>query len=283
MTRDSHDYEILLASGPDSARLIPLTGRRQTLGRSPTCGIRIDDPSLETHHVLISGSASSPLIQPLGGSAEIGDSTFRVGSTTCWVHPAITPSLTNRPTLAAKPFHRSPQTPDAALDPPVRPNESPQPAESTSPPWGPIGGGVATGLLVAAITGQLLFGVFSLVTAGIAGLTWLIQRRGHRRALRRWTHHRDREREAFDRQCVQYARCLASRRRHRHRTLGELFLAALSGDDALWSKRSITDVCIGFGSRQVTVVPGALPLAFNDIPVTADFTSGSIIGVHGPR
>lgn len=286
-------FEIVLVAGPDSGRIIPLTERKHTLGRSPSSGIRINDPSLEPHHALLTGFEMSGIhlsetflqsaIQPLGGPVEIEGSTFRVGSTVCWVLPAITPSIIDQPSVASRPFHRSPQALIEELEPPVMPEKKERPSRSAPPPWGAIAGGVATGLIIAVITGQWLFGMFSLVTAGISGMTWMIQRIGHRRSMRRWSVAIERDRELFDRQCLHFARHLAARRRDRHRLLGEMYRAALLGDDVLWAKRNISDVCIGFGSRQVVVVPGAPPLAFNDIPVTINVSPGRIIGIYGPQ
>lgn len=290
---EGNDCELLVAAGPDSLRIIPVTGRRQTVGRSPSCGLRIDDPALEPHHALIVGvdrpdERTNPddlvaAIRPLGGVVESRGSTFRVGSSVCWVRPAITPSLIDRPSGTSKPFHRPPQASIENMTPPVQPRVADRPTMASSPPWNAIIGGVATGLIVAGVTGQWLFGIFSLVTAGIAAVTWVIQRRGCRRAVRRWDAAVNRDRELFDRQCRDYAHHLADRRRERHQYLGALMLAVITGDRVMWSKRRIDDVCIGFGSRQVEVVPGARPLVFNDIPVTVNVSPGRIIGIHGPR
>lgn len=290
-SHESSSYEIVLATGPDSARIIPLTGRKQTLGRSQSCGIRIDDGALEAHHAVISkilpsaktGLQLESVIEPLGGKVEIRGSSFRVGATECLVHPAISSALINRPSLSTRPFHRSPQSPIEHREVPVEPTTSIQPSSAAAPPWAAISGGVATGLIVAAITGQVLFGIFSLVTAGIAGVTWVIQRRSYRRSLRRWTAAMQRNQDLFDHQCLNYARHLAEKRRLRHRPLGALLLAAHLGENVLWAKREINEVCIGFGSRQVLVTPNARPLAFNDIPVTVSCAPGSVIGIYGPR
>lgn len=287
------EWEILVAAGPDSARIIPVTGRQQSLGRSPSCGIRIDDPKLEPHHAVLAeidrtGDALTAedlvsTLRSLGGAVESHGSTFRVGSSLCWVQPAITPLLTESPAGATKPFHRSPQSSVEPMTVPVAPRIAERPSKTSSPPWSAIVGGVVTGLIVAGVTGQWLFAIFSLVTAGIAGTTWLIQRHGYRRAVRRWNAAVVRNQQAFDRQCLDYARHLADRRRERHRYLGELLRVVLSGEQMMWAKRQIDDVCIGFGSRQVEVVLGARPLIFNDIPVTVDVSPGRIIGIYGPR
>lgn len=282
MVGGGQQFEIVVASGPDCGRTIPLTDRRQTLGRSPTCGIRIEDPGLRPHHVLVSGRAPNLTIQELGGEVEHLDGGFRVGSTVCWVRPITGRVVTE--SGATRPFHRPPPPPAApAVELPVEPPARPQPRQATAPPWGPVVGGASTGLIVAAVTRQWLFALFSMVTAAVAVITWFVQRFGSRRAHRRWVEGTADDRRLFDARCAAYAHYLADVRRSRHRLLGDLLLAARRGDGVLWSKRNIDDVCIGYGSRQVVVVPGASPLNFNDIPVTVDLSAGSVIGVHGDR
>ncbi|MGA0877934.1 MAG: FtsK/SpoIIIE domain-containing protein [Ilumatobacteraceae bacterium] len=282
MVDERQEFEIVVASGPDCGRTIPLTDRRQTLGRSPTCGIRIEDLALRPHHVMVSGRAPDLVLQALGGEVEDLDGAFRVGNTVCWVRPVIRRAVTE--TGTARPFHRPPSSPGVvALEPPVEPLSRPQPRPASAPPWGPVLGGASTGLIVAAVTRQWLFALFSVVTAAVAGVTWYVQRLGSRRARRRWVNETADDRREFDQRCVTFAGHLADVRRSRHRLLGDLLVAARRGDGVLWAKRHIDDVCIGYGSRQVVVVPGASPLNFNDIPVTVDLSAGSIIGVHGDR
>lgn len=275
-------FDIVVASGPDCGRTVAMTGHRQTLGRSPTCGIRIEDPGLQPHHLVISGQPPDLVIEPLGGGVEFVQGGFRVGSTVCWVRPNT--RLRSFEPDTARPFHRPPrEKPIEVMDPPTAPVVRPEPHRAAGPPWGPVLGGAATGLIVTAVTGQWLVAVFSIVTASVAGITWCLHRLGHRRAHRRWTTAVARDRQEFDRRCRHFAEHLAEVRRDRHRCLGELLMAARQGQETLWAKRDITDVCVGFGSRQVVVVPAASPLSFNDIPVTVDLSPGTVIGIHGGR
>ncbi|MFM8529575.1 MAG: FtsK/SpoIIIE domain-containing protein, partial [Ilumatobacteraceae bacterium] len=287
MAHPNDDVGILVVSGPDCGRFIPVTGRRQTIGRSTTCGIRLDDPALAPHHALMTGSPPEVDLRPLGGEVEHVSSGFRVGSTVCWWHtwPGSLVDVDSAPP-AARPFHRPPPpvdhvSPDS--EPPTEPTIDPEPRPATAPPWTTIIGGAVTGLTVAALTRQWLFAIFSVVTAGVALVTWGLQRIGQHRAHRTWMAAVAKNRHEFDRRCGEHARSLAQLRKDRHRTIGELILAARDGGPLLWAQRTIADVCIGFGSRQVVVVPGARPLAFNDIPVTVDLSAGSILGIHGSR
>lgn len=287
MAHLNDDVGILVVSGPDCGRFIPVSGRRQTIGRSTTCGIRLDDPALAPHHALVSGSPPDVDIRPLGGEVEHITSGFRVGNTVCWwrAWPGSPTDFDSEPS-SARPFHRPPPPVvpvSQDSEPPIEPAVDPEPRPAASPPWTAVIGGAVTGLTVAALTRQWLFAVFSLVTAGVALVTWGLQRIGQRRARRSWTAAAAKNRHEFDRRCGEHARYLARARKDRHRTIGELVLAARDGGPLLWARRTIADVCIGFGSRHVVVVPGARPLAFNDIPVTVDLSAGSILGIHGSR
>lgn len=291
MVDGRNEVGILVMSGPDCGRFIPLTGRRQTIGRSTTCGIRLDDQALAPHHALVSGSPPDVDIRPLGGEVERLDAGFRVGNSVCWLRswpgsPSRDLLDAHLATVVARPFHRPPPEvveapPESEL--PAAPVVEPEPRPVAAPPWSPVIGGALTGLTVAALTHQWLFAVFSLVTAGVALATWCLQRLGQHRARTRWAVEVERKRHEFDRRCMEHARHVARVRKDRHRTMGELVLAARDGTALLWAKRTIADVCIGYGSRQVVVVPGARPLAFNDIPVTVDLSAGSILGIHGSR
>ncbi|MFM8857029.1 MAG: FtsK/SpoIIIE domain-containing protein [Actinomycetota bacterium] len=292
MTRMLHRFVVL--SGPDCGKAFDFAPGRYTLGRSPACGIHIDDPDLEPHHVMLIWDPPHLSLQPLGGASVLEDRRLHLGRSECEIrdrtdaeerrsldshHGVAGHDVDLRPQV----LHRRPRSAEVELIRPVRTALPDKPTSATPPAWSSVVTGIVTGIVVASLSRQWYFAMFSVVTGVGAIVSWMFRALRTRRRTRRWREDRRIADERFARECEHFAGELARRRRRAHPYLIDIGEHIQSGEPWFWESRSLDVVAIGFGSRAITVVEGAPVLSFHDIPVLIDVTAGQVIGIHGRR
>ncbi|MEN9802368.1 MAG: hypothetical protein RLZ37_1493 [Actinomycetota bacterium] len=288
-------HRLVVRSGPDCAKAFDLAPGRYTLGRSPACGIHIDDPDLEPHHVMLIWDPPHLSLQSLGGVGVLEHRRLRLGRTECEIrecafddedeHSLDAHERVSRQDegLPVRVFHRRPRATEPELLRPVRSALTEKPGNATPPAWGSVVTGIVTGIVVASLSRQWYFAMFSVVTGVGAIVSWIFRTLRSRRRTRRWREDLRIVDERFARDCKRFADVSAQRRRRAHPFLIDVREQIHSGGPWFWESRSLDTAAIGFGSRAITVAEGAPVLAFDDIPVLIDVTAGQVIGVHGRR
>jgi len=288
-------HRLVVLSGPDCAKAFDLAPGRYTLGRSPACGIHIDDPDLEPHHVMLIWDPPHLSQQPLGGTGVLEHRRLHLGRTECEirelsqleegghafdVHDLVSSSGGN---ISSQVFHRRPRSVEPELIRPVRSALPEKPPSTTPPAWGSVVTGIVSGIVVASVSRQWYFAIFSVVTGVGAIISWTFRALRSRRRMRRWREDRQIVDERFARECERFADESARRRRREHPFLVDVREQIHGGGPWFWRSRSLDTAAIGFGSRAITVAEGVPVLAFDEIPVLIDVSAGQVIGIHGHR
>ena len=289
----SATYRLVAFSGPDCGKEFDFEPGRYTLGRSPACGIHIDDPDLESHHVMLMWDPPHLALQPLGGVGVVDGWRLHLGRTQCAIRKSATRER-NAGSLGAHDhassqlgdpaphiFHRRPRSVEPPLLRPTVPAHSDEPTSATPPAWGSVVTGIVTGIVVASLSRQWYFAMFSVVTGVGATASWVFRTLRSRRRTRRWREDQRITDEKFARECERFADESARLRRRAHPFLIDVHEQVRTGGSWFWESRSLDEVAIGFGSRAITVAEGAPLLAFDDIPVLIDVTRGQVIGIQG--
>jgi len=293
-------HRLVVLSGPDCAKEFDLAPGRYTLGRSPACGIHIDDPDIEAHHVMLIWDPPHLTLQSLGGLGVVEHRRLHLGRTECEIRESADADEANAggdghsfdrrdrvssqdQGLPVRVFHRRPSVAEPELLRPVRSVLPEKSGGATPPAWGSVVTGIVTGVVVASLSRQWYFAMFSVVTGVGAVVSWIFRALRSRTRTRRWREDQRIADERFARECERFADESARRRRRVHPFLVDVREQIHSGGPWFWESRSLDTVAIGFGSRAITVAEGAPLLAFDDIPVLIDVTAGRTIGVHGRR
>lgn len=274
--RPPTDYEFIVDMGPDCGRSFPLPPGRHTLGRSAACGIVIEDPTLELHHVMVVWRPPVLALDMLAGYGEVEGRTVRVGRSVCSVRRVEDAAQT-----LGGVFHRPPRGREDPVQRPTRAPMSPEPVRRTSPAWSSVITGLITGVAVASLSGHWTFAIMSAITAVVTGAMWIGGVLTHRRRHRRWRRRREVSDVQFAAACHDYAQELAHRRRYAHPTMSWMRDEISRGGGWLWHQRSLDVVAIGHGSRALTIVDDAPAVALDDIPVLIDVSPRTIVGIHG--
>lgn len=285
MHSDPRIHELVVVSGPDSGRSVELLPGRHTLGRSPACGIRIDDAQLQPHHAMVVWNPPILRLEPLAGTGSVEGHRIRVGRSVCDVRLVDGIAAGTRDETGAKGqtrmFHRTLVHQQVEELAPQRVSEPVEPSKATPPSWNSVVTGMVSGVAIAALSGQWYFAMFSLVTAAVSGFSWLVRVLGVRRKVRVWRSEIQENDVEFTRQCQRHAESLARRRRMAHPDIPEVRAEICRGGTWFWRDRTLDRVSIGRGSRAITVAEGAPVMELHEIPVLIDVAAGSFIGVYG--
>ncbi|MSZ99865.1 MAG: hypothetical protein F2581_04690, partial [Actinobacteria bacterium] len=269
-------HELVVMSGPDSGVVHGLHLGRQSLGRSQAAGICIDDPMIETHHAIISWDPPELQVSRLGGDVQAWDKSLRVGNSFCEIRLTV-PIVEGPPRI----FHRPPPIAEAEVHPPHLGIAPTSPSPARTPPVSAVMTGLVIGVLLAVLTKQLLFGLFAVVTAVVAGLTWVFSLGTHHRAVKRWQKATDDLQQRFNEECREFLYLGVLRQQCRHRLLGDLLGVAQNGSAHLWEYKKIDEVCIGRASRTMRVTTDSAPVEIHDVPITTSLRAGEIVGIFG--
>ncbi len=269
-------HELVVMSGPDSGAVHGLRIGRQSLGRSQAAGICIDDPMIEAHHAIISWDPPELQVSRLAGDVQAWDKSLRVGNSFCEIRLTV-PIVEGPPRI----FHRPPPIAEAEVPPPHLGIAPTAPSPVRTPPLSAVMTGLVIGILLAVLTKQMLFGLFAVVTAVVAVLSWVFSLGVHHRAMKRWQKETDDLQQRFNEECREFLYLGVLRQQRRHRLVGDLLSVAHTGSAQLWEYKKIDEVCIGRGSRTVRVTTDAIPVEIHDVPITASLCAGEIVGIFG--
>ena len=269
-------HELVVMSGPDSGAVHGLHLGRQSLGRSQAAGICIDDPMIETHHAIISWDPPDLQVSRLGGDLQAWDKSLRVGNSFCDIRLTV-PIVEGPPRI----FHRPPPIAEAEVHPPHLGTTPTAPSPVRTPPLSAVMTGLVIGVLLAVLTKQMLFGLFAVVTAVVAGLTWVFSLGTHHRAMKRWQKDTDDLQQRFNEECREFLYLGVLRQQRRHQLLGDLLGVAQTGSAHLWEYKKIDEVCIGRASRTMRVTTDSTPVEIHDVPITTSLRAGEIVGIFG--
>jgi DNA segregation ATPase FtsK/SpoIIIE, S-DNA-T family len=269
-------HELVVMSGPDSGAVHGLHIGRQSLGRSQAAGICIADPMIETHHAIISWDPPELQVSRLGGDVQAWEKSLRVGNSFCDVRSTV-PIVEGPPRI----FHRPPPIAEAEVHPPHLEIVPTAPSPVRTPPLSAVMTGLVIGVLLAVLTKHMLFGLFAVVTAVVAGLTWVFSLGTHHRAVKRWQKATDDLQQRFNEECREFLYLGVLHQQRRHRLLGDLLGVAQTGSAQLWEYKKIDEVCIGRGSRTMRVTTDSTPVEIHDVPITTSLRAGEIVGIFG--
>lgn len=269
-------HELVVMSGPDSGAVHGLRIGRQSLGRSQAAGICIADPMIEAHHAIISWDPPELQVSRLGGEVQSWDKSLRVGNSFCDIRLTV-PIVEGTPRI----FHRPPPIAEAEIHPPHLGTAPTVPSPVRTPPLSAVMTGLVIGVLLAVFTKQMLFGLFAVVTAVVAGLTWVFSLYTHHRAVKRWQKSTDDLQQRFNEDCREFLYLGLRQQQRRHRLLGDLLGVAQTGSAQLWEYKKIDEVCIGRGSRTMRVTTDSTPVEIHDVPITTSLRAGEILGIFG--
>ena len=276
-------HELVVVSGPDCGRSVELPPGRHTLGRSPACGIRIDDAQLQPHHSMVVWKPPILRLEPLAGTGSVEGHRIRIGRSVCEVRLVADIATGDGSGVngQTRTFQRLLAPREVEEPAPQRVAEPVEPSRAAPPSWNSVLTGTVSGLAIAALSGQWYFAMFSLVTAVVSGLSWLFRVVGVRRKVRLWRSEIQVIDEDFTQQCQRFAESLARRRRTAHPEIPDVRSEIVRGGSWFWRDRELDRVSIGRGSRAITVVDGAPVVELHEIPVLIDVSAGSFVGVHG--
>jgi len=269
-------HELVVMSGPDSGAVHGLHIGRQSLGRSQAAGICIADPVIEAHHAVINWDPPELQVSRLGGDVQAWDKSLRVGHSFCKIRLTV-PIVEGPPRI----FHRPPPIAEAEIHPPRLGDAPTAPSPVRTPPLSAVMTGLVIGVLLAVLTKQMLFGLFAVVTATVAGLTWIFSLGTHRRAVKRWQKATHDIQRRYNDECREFLYSGVLRQQRRHRLLGDLLSVAQTGSAQLWEYKKIDEVCIGRGSRTMRVTTDSAPVEIHDVPITTSLRAGEIVGIFG--
>lgn len=275
-------YELVVMSGPDSGAVLHMQHGRQTIGRSPVAGLLIDDPSVQPHHGLLEWNPPKLEAQSLGGAIKSCNSglvsTIALGESTCAVRQARQVEHQS-PTI----FHRTLQEIQESLNAPKQTEVAAEPRAPMSPPVIPIVSGAVLGIVMAFVTKQMLFGLFSMTTGLVTFVTWAASRIVYKRSLFRWREAHRQRTELFHQENIDFTQALVEQRRTRHPSIGQLRNIVENGNSKLWARRKIDDVRVGIEAREVTLKGDERPIVIAEYPRTIDISPGQVLGVYGIR
>ena len=220
-----------MIGGPGCQAWRALTEGRQLVGRSPSCDLVIEDPTVELHHGILDTTGDTITFTQLTGrvparldgelcaadqSIEPGRSLHLGASRIVFRGVGESPAgsrrwgqrTTGRPLGSIVPsesdpwrrvVRRGPARPDADSPPPVAVPAAP--AEHRAPPFTGLAGAAVAAAgagLMAVVLGQPLFAAFALLGAIASVSTWVVGAwRARRRRRRAAALHRARAREVL--------------------------------------------------------------------------------------
>jgi S-DNA-T family DNA segregation ATPase FtsK/SpoIIIE len=276
-------------AGPAAGGRHLLGPGRHVVGRSRWATVRVDDPALAPHQLLVDVDAGGDVaFTQLAGRLNVRADVDAGGSGALIVGAS---RLRFERVACAAPAERTVPAPGCVWHRPVRTIEPPPDlvagpsaggGDGRAPrPSGSAGAvaGLVGSVLVAAVTGQLLFlalGVVGAAAALAAGWwPWLRWTAGHRRRSRRA---RDLEAARLAAQRTNLA-LLAEHARRRIPDLAEALARVERGDPRVWERRpghgDVAEVVLGPG--RVVHELGML----EDVPVTVDLGPGAVVGLAG--
>ncbi|QIM21389.1 FHA domain-containing protein [Phycicoccus sp. HDW14] len=294
--------EVVSVGGPDSGRGLPLAAPGLVVGRSPTSGLRLDDPSLSRAHCRLDVGTDGVRVVDLGstngvevdgarvvGSAPV-DTTSRmvIGATTLQLRRAGPPGAPVRHpgdgTAVVAPVPTAPPAvPTAELLAP----RAPEPPVRGRVPWVAVLAPVPVVAVLAVFLGPqvLAFAVLGPVVLLATGLGDRVgSRRRHRRALAAHA-----ERVAEHELGVATALAAESRLRHlRHPDPHEVVRRAAGRTSGLWAMNGDRSVRLGLGEvsascRVVDDTGRADRRTLDAVPVVVDLAEARGLGVVGPE
>lgn len=240
-------------SGPDCGRSHSVLSR-VVVGRAASSNIRIGDPDLSPHHLMLDSSGDA---QPLGSLTESrfgGEQHLRAGSSRFLVAPVAPETERATGTLVVR---RPPRPVIPALE--VEPIEEPV---ATGQSMGLMMSTVALAgsVVIAILTGSWMFLAFGAMGVVSTGSVVLIERIRRVRRLR----HQRRAHTELDR--------AAERDR---RSLWPIDLVARAGSVRLWEYRRVADVDLVLGVVDLDGLHGA--------PYTCRCGPGRVLALRGER
>ena len=78
---------LILTSGPAAGAIYPLTASETILGRSETCEIPIDSPTVSRHHARITRQGDAFILDDLGSTLGTYVNGAAIGKNTCPLSP----------------------------------------------------------------------------------------------------------------------------------------------------------------------------------------------------
>jgi DNA segregation ATPase FtsK/SpoIIIE, S-DNA-T family len=299
-----HGLVLAVDAGPGAGARIPLTQARVTVGRDPSCDVRLDDDSVSRCHLAVSVSGDGSVLaedlgsrngttvahQPIGAHQPVRVETgaaIGVGCAELTIRAGQPPARLLPTADGRIAVHRSPRTPP-----------SPQPVEIRLPPAPvaptptrlPVLAAVAplvVGVLLAVVLHQWQLLAFTALSPVMIGGQAVSDRRSSRRTHRAALAAHGR-RLAAARDAV--AAALTEERIRRHAAapgLAVLVEAAIERTGELWQRgRDDPDALVlrlgrGEPASEVTVDDGAA-LRAADVPVCVPLLDLGVLGVAGP-
>lgn len=308
-----------IAAGPQAGRFVLVGAGTHRLGRSSSCELTLDDPTVSRHHVTVEVAPDgTTTVEPIaeasnatlvGGHAVSGrrdlapDELLQLGATALAFRPVGDPAATRRDLLGQIPFNRVPYhrvvVRERTFEPLARPPE--QPRASGFPVASvllPLVGGVG----IALVTGYAQFLVLTVLSPLMLVARWASDSRGGRRSYARES---EEFRERLDARVADVAAAVDEERQDRLRAapdVGELARHARFRHRRLWERdRRAADFLslrLGLGDVESkvksTVDRGGDPelrrvaeaaLAGHDVvravPITVALADLSAVGFHG--
>jgi len=256
---------LLVDSGPDCGRLEPVWAARFTIGRSTSAGVSVNDPALDSHHLLGSGDGPGP-----DQKWQLGNSSFRLVE------------VADERSDSARAFHRPPLAPMPALVAPVRPKiDETEPRSGIAPSPTMLIATLVSTAVVSFVTRQPALMLMSGVGSGVMLLVWAAGRLRSMRHARRTRRENSRRHAEFVKAVENHAHELVCSRRHDHPTMGELLLAARAGSSLMWSRRSIGPVALGREDCVIEPLGDGISVQVVDSPFVVSLAPGEGVGIHG--
>jgi S-DNA-T family DNA segregation ATPase FtsK/SpoIIIE len=312
-TRATH--EAITVAGLDAGRIFPLPPGRWLVGRAPTADIVLDHDTVSREHCTLTVTGDRVRVTDLGSAngvlvngafvtteaTEVGpDDVLMVGAVALAVRrvsdadrprsldlhrhlgPAGTVSF-NRPPRSAPPDG------PGELVAPSEPGEPAKPHFSVASTVGPL----ILAVIMVAITRDLRFGLFALLSPLIGVGTYLESRRKNRKEKAENTRKYDAERAEFDQHLAAAGEVERARLRHLLPDLGEALRRATLPSTRLWERRppheDFLHLYAGIADRTWTpdVRSGSGPAPTESrllaAPVGVDLSGGGVVGIAGDR
>lgn len=259
---DAPVLSLEVESGPAVDAVAVLGARRYVIGRARGVAVRLDDPEVEPHHAMldVASDGTVTLMQLAGRVPIMVGGVPVVGRVGLAIHDRVDVGSTRLRLAPPPPRAGPPHTGEVPGDPwrrmlvrspravpflAVAAVEAPacerdgQDSGDDGPHAGMLVGavgGVAGGLVMAAVTGSAMMAVFGLVAAMITGASWLVGRVRSARARRRRRHRQRDELEVFS---VEVAEASRRFRAHHVETVPTVARRLTAVDHhELWSRRS---------------------------------------------
>ena len=298
--------ELRVVGGPDAGAVHRLAPGTVTVGRDPSCAIRLDDPDVSRAHCRLTVGHPGVRVADLGstnGTTVDGDpvtdgaeltpgAVLRVGATRLVLVAGDAPSAPVSPSGDGRlAFNRQPRLrpPHDVVQvvvpaPPAERERSPLPVLAVIAP-------VVLGVVMWQVTGSTTFLLFTLLTPLLVLGNVVSERRSGRRRGRRETALWTAQREVAEKTLAAAVRTDEQERRAAAPDPAEVLLSALGPRPRLWERRrsddDLLELRIGLADLPARVEAegdvreGATTA--RDVPVVVPLREAGVLGVAGER